>query len=183
MLIPNSLITIDSEKGHSASRMEPAYYADIYRFIWGRAALKEGSPNVYDLPENAHESTLYHNIDSVNAEWRFLCAKFGAKVIETAFPGGEATLRERIVALLAKDAERTKKLAARKTEKVDPAMLAFGLSETQARYLASKGITADAIGTLDMISLAELPDMTPESAIRLHEKIQAKTAAAKAGIK
>lgn len=183
MLIPTSLITIDSSKGHSAVRYEPAYYADLYKQVWGRASLAEGSPKVYDLPENADASVRYREVSDVNAEWRFLLARFKAKYVEAAFPGGETELRARIVALMAKDAERTKLLAAKQTEKPDPALLALGFNEEQARALTQRKITAAEAVELDVIALAELPDATPESAFRLQEKIKAKAAAAKAGVK
>lgn len=182
MLIPTSLITIDSSKGHSAVRYEPAYYADLYKQVWGRASLAEGSPKVYDLPENADASMRYREVSDVNAEWRFLMARFQAKCVEAAFPGGETELRARIVALMAKDAERTKLLAAKQTEARSRAACAWiqrraGPRADAAEDHRGRGRRArrDRSG--------RAPRRDPESAFRLQEKIKAKAAAAKAGVK
>lgn len=177
MLVPNSIIAIASEKGHGSVVFRPAYWAPLFSLLWGRGALKEGYPQVSDLPPNAHESMRYHEVQDIDAEWRFLCSKFGGQIVERGFPGGKDELRKAVLAEMTKDAERSKRENAIKAEQPDPALVALRVfNEAQVRALMAKGITATMVGSLDVIELAELPEVTPESAFRIKEKLASKPA-------
>lgn len=117
MRIPNSVISLNSKRGDSFVRLEPAYYALFYKQSHGPNS--EGTSLLVEpLPEGADADARYRNVDSVEAEARQLMERFntttdpgrGARFFERVFPGGESDLRKAINSTIAEEAQRILRL-------------------------------------------------------------------------
>jgi len=127
MKIPNSTIEAKAENGAAFVKIEPAYYAQFYRRVWGIRLTAENL-KVTTLGEDAHASARYHDIESLDAEKRHLCARFGVEMFDMVFPGGEEDLRAAVKKEIDKEVARAQRVRA--TSAVPhQSYMDFGLSD------------------------------------------------------
>lgn len=155
MRVPNSIILISSNSNHGAVKQQPAWYAKMYREVWGKRVDPKTGITVQPLPDETPESLRYSSYMSVaQAELETITYFAGgspdaegpmAQLFNKLFPNG---LTEEINRLLEEDARRLleKERRAANPAVAHPSFLAFHVSVPEALEFQAKGYaTADAL--------------------------------------
>ncbi len=141
MRIPNSTITITSNKNHGAVKQQPAWYAEMYREVWGRRVDPSTGVTVQPLPDVTPEALRYSEYGSVGqAELQTVQYFSGgtikeegevAELFRKVFPNGLGAIIEK---MLRADAVRLAEVEARNARPEVPhkSFLAAGCSPDEA---------------------------------------------------
>lgn len=178
MKIPRSVIIVNAASGTSLVKYLPAYYAPMFKAVWGRK-LTEAGVQVLDLPPDASDADRYHDAVSVSHEEMSVVKFFSggdrkaeaamADTFRNLFPDG---LKAVITKLMMADVEGHRARAAVKAVVAHQSFLDLGLDAVTAlKFQAAGYATARELPVDDVIRICEVGGLAAAEAIALIENI------------
>ncbi len=165
MRVPNVNIVIRSEKRHGAVKVQPPWYAEMYRRVWSGRLDPEKGIEIIPIDPAVDPRVRYSEYSDVGEAERMTVAYFAhgdqkrvtemSNLFNSLFPSG---LRPVIEKLLREDlaATRDRLAAQRDAPTAHPSFLAAGLSSEHAVALQKAGFATIAeVDTEDIIKISE----------------------------
>lgn len=185
MKIPNVTIIIKAANNASAVKQQPAWFADMYRAVWGSRLDRDaagGGVAVEPLPDITPTSSRYSEFGSV-AEAELTTVRFFSqgdarreeeivKLFRDRFPDG---LNATVTKLLEADA---RDYAARKATQIakakpHPSYLSLGMPADMAINFQGAGYATAQAVPCDLLRVSEIAGVTPGEAVDLLAKFAA----------